>query len=168
MLQVRIAELITPERIVPMLKASGKAGVLQVLTRLAGREAGLNEEALLHCILQMERRTAFGVGRGVAVPHALMNGISESVGAFARLKHPVDFRAADERLVDLVFLLLAPKADADMLLPVLSRIVRRLRDREVLKHLRTGSSAEAAYAVLATDSWRSQHQATASRPKQLA
>src|SRR6185369_529726 len=126
MLQVRIAELITPERVVPMLKASGKAGVLQVLTRLAGREAGLNEEALLHRILQMERRTAFGVGRGVAVPHALMNGISEPVGAFARLKHPVDFRAADERLVDLVFLLLAPTADADMLLPVLSRVVRRL------------------------------------------
>jgi PTS system nitrogen regulatory IIA component len=168
MLQVRIAELITPERIVPMLRASGKAGVLRVLSRLAGREAGLNDEALLHCILQMERRTAFGVGRGVAVPHALMDGISEPVGAFARLKHPVDFRAADERLVDLVFLLLAPRAESDMLLPVLSRVVRRLRDREVLKHLRAGSSAEATYAVLATDSWRNLHQGTASRPKQLA
>jgi hypothetical protein len=58
MLQARIAELITPERIVPMLKASGKAGVLLVLTRLAGRQAGLNEEALLHCILQLERCSA--------------------------------------------------------------------------------------------------------------
>jgi PTS system nitrogen regulatory IIA component len=161
MSQARISELITPQRIVPMLKASGKAGVLRVLTRLAGREAGLNGEALLHCILRMERRTAFGVGRGVAVPHALINGISEPVGAFARLKHAVDFRAADERLVDLVFLLLAPQADADMLLPVLSRIVRRLRDPEVLKHLRTGPSAEAVYAVLATDSWRGQYQSVA-------
>ena len=167
MLQGRIAKLITPERVMPMLKASGKTGVIQVLSRLAAAEANLNEQSVLQSILQMERLTAFGVGLGVAVPHAVVSGISEPVGTFARLKHPVDFGAADERLVDLVFLLLAPKAEADMLLPLLSCVVRRLLDPEVLKHLRAGSSAEATYAVLSNDSWRSSHQAAASSPNQL-
>jgi PTS system nitrogen regulatory IIA component len=167
MLQGRIADLIAPERVVPMLKASGKTGVLQVLSRLVAGEAGLNEQSVLQSILRMERLTAFGVGHGVAVPHAVMSGISEPVGAFARLKHPVHFGAADERLVDLVFLLLAPKGAADTLLPLLSRVVRRLRDREVLKHLRAGSTAEATYAVLSTDSWRSLNRAVASPPKAL-
>ncbi len=68
----------------------------------------------------------------------------------------------------LVFLLLVTEAEADMLLPVLSRVVRRLRDREVLKHLRAGSSAEASLCS-AGDRLPAQPatKRLASRPKQL-
>jgi PTS system nitrogen regulatory IIA component len=154
MTEPRFAELLAPERVLPMLNAAGAPAVLRALARVAAAEAGSSEEAVLKALRAMERRTGFGVGRGVAVPHALLGGITEPIGAFAHLRHLVDFGAADGRPVDLVFLLLVPEQQPDRLLPLLSRVVRRLRDRERLKHLRGGSSAAASFAVLATDSWR--------------
>jgi PTS system nitrogen regulatory IIA component len=151
-----------------MLKAVGAPAVLHALARLAAEEAGSSEEAVLDAVRKMERLAAFGVGRGVAVPHALLGGISEPIGAFAHLRHLADFGAADGRPVDLVFLLLVPESKADRLLLLLSCVVRRLRDREVLKHLRSGSSAAASFAVLTTESWRGMHPPAGAPLNQLA
>jgi len=38
--------------------------------------------------------------------------------------------------------------------PLWYRVATRLRDREVAKRLRAEASAEAAHAILTTDSWR--------------
>jgi PTS system nitrogen regulatory IIA component len=154
MTHTAIADLVTPGRIILMLKAADEQRIIRALSRVAAAETGLSEEAVLHAVLAVRRLTAFGVGRGVAIPHGILRGISAPVGTFARLKCPAHFGAADGRLVDLVFLLLVPEPAAGTLLPLLARVARRLRDRDVLRHLRAGSSAEAAYAVLATDAWR--------------
>jgi PTS system nitrogen regulatory IIA component len=154
MSRVPIADLVTADRIIPMRKAADEQRVIRTLSRVAAAEAGLSEEAVLRAVLAVRRLAAFGVGRGVAIPHGIVRGLSAPVGTFARLKCPADFGAADGRLVDLVFLLLVPEAEAGTLLPLLARVARRLRDRDVLKHLRVGFSPEAAHAVLTTDSWR--------------
>ena len=159
-----LAKLLTPERVLPMLNAAGAPAVLRALARLVA-EAGPREETVLKALHETERRTAFGVGRGVAVPHALLSGIAEPIGAFAHLRHLADFGAADRRPVDLVLLLLVPEQEADRLLPLLSCVVRRLRDRELLKHLRGGSSAAACFAVLATDTWRGSGVSAGASPK---
>jgi PTS system nitrogen regulatory IIA component len=86
----------------------------------------------------------------------VVSDLARPLGAFARLKTPLEFGAADGRPADLVFLLAGAGAQPATLLPLLARIARRLRDREVLKHLRAGCSAEAIYAVLATEAWRAQ------------
>jgi PTS system nitrogen regulatory IIA component len=49
-----------------------------------------------------------GVGAGVALPHARVEGLSRTVAAFARLDSAIDFEAVDDEPVDLVFLLLSP------------------------------------------------------------
>ena len=152
-----MAALLTPERILPMLRAAGAPAVLRVLARLAAAETGLHEETVLDAIRARGRLTAFGVGRGVAVPHALLGGIAEPIGVFAHLQNPADFGAADARPVGLVFLLLVPAAEAHRLLPLLASVVRRLRDREVLKHLRGDAGAAASFAVLTTEAWRGLH-----------
>jgi PTS system nitrogen regulatory IIA component len=158
MSQLPFAQLLTPERILPMLNAAGAPAVLRALARCAAEETGLSEEAILDAIRRTARLTTFGVGRAVSVPHALLDGISEPIGVFAHLRHLVDFGAADGRPVDLVFLLLVPATSPGRLLPLLSIVVRRLRDREVLKHLRAGSGAAAIFAVLTSDSWRAPRQ----------
>lgn len=154
MSRIQMADLLTPERIVPMLKAADKQQVIEKLSSLAAAQTGLNEECVRRAVLSCEDLTTFGVGRGIAIPHGLVGGITGPVGAFARLKRPVDFGAADRRPADLVLLLLAPKTEAGILLPALSCVARRLRDREVTKHLRAVTSAEAAHVILTTDSWR--------------
>jgi hypothetical protein len=52
MLQGRIATLIPPEHVRPVLKASGKTGVLEMLSRLSAAEASQDEQSMLQSILQ--------------------------------------------------------------------------------------------------------------------
>jgi mannitol/fructose-specific phosphotransferase system IIA component len=98
--------------------------------------------------------TTFGVGRGIAIPHAIVDGIATPVGAFARLKQLIDFDAVDGQPADLVFLILAPATGADMLLLALACVARRLQDREVTVRLRAETSSEGAHVILTADSWR--------------
>jgi nitrogen PTS system EIIA component len=154
MSRIRMAELITPERIIPTLHAADKHQVIEKLSRLVAAHTALNKELVWRAVLAREDLTSFGVGRGIAIPHAVVAGIAVPVGAFARLEQPVDFGAADGQLADLVLLLLAPKNDPWILLLALSCGARRLRDPEIAQHLRAQTNAEAAHVILTTDTWR--------------
>jgi PTS system nitrogen regulatory IIA component len=149
-----MADLITPDRIVPTLNAVDKHQVIHKLSCLAAAQTGAEEEAVRRAVLSREDLTTFGLGRGIAIPHAIVGSIRKPFGAFARLSRPIDFGAADGRPADLILLLLAPETDAGILLPALSCVARRLRDREIAKRLRAETSAEAAHLILTTDSWR--------------
>lgn len=154
MSRIEMADLITPDRIILTLHAANKHQVVTKLSQLAAAQNGLNEEFLCQAVLNREGLTTFGVGRGIAMPHAIVRGVAEPAGIFARLKQPVDFGAADGRPADLVFLLVVPETDPGILLPALSCVARRLRDREVATRLRVATRAEEAHVVLTTDSWR--------------
>jgi PTS system nitrogen regulatory IIA component len=151
---IRMADLITPDRIVPTMHARDKRQAVLKLSDLVATKIGLNEDAVREAVLSRDDLTTFGVGRGIAIPHAIVAGIEKPVGAFARLKRPVDFGASDGRHADLVFLLLAPETHAGILLRALSCVARRLRDREVARRLRAETKREAAHVILTTDSWR--------------
>ena len=50
-----------------------------------------------------------GVGRGVALPHARLTGVTEVTGCFVLVEKPFDFDAVDRQPVDLIFALFAPE-----------------------------------------------------------
>jgi nitrogen PTS system EIIA component len=132
MSRVRMADLITPERIIPTLHAADTRQVMEKLSCLVAAQTILNKELVRGAVQSREDLTTFAVGRGIAIPHAVVEGIATPIGVFARLEPPVDFGAADGRLADLLVLLLIPETDAGLLLPVLSCVARRLRDPERL------------------------------------
>jgi hypothetical protein len=58
------------------------------------------------------------------------------------------------RPTDLVALLASPAGNLDAHLRALACTARRLRDREVLMHLRSASNADAMFVLLTRDDWR--------------
>ena len=64
---------------------------------------------IVSAAMERERLGTTGVGTGVALPHARLDGIDKVYVAFARLETPLDYDAIDERPVDLVALLIAPE-----------------------------------------------------------
>jgi hypothetical protein len=52
-----------------------------------------------------EQLGSTGCGRGFALPHARIGGLSRFFGLFARLARPIDFKAIYGEQVELVFLL---------------------------------------------------------------
>ncbi len=140
--------LINPDAILASLKATSKKQVLQKLAAHAARLTGAKEGDILNALLERERLGTTGIGHGVAIPHARLDGIDHVYGVFAQLADEVDFEAVDERPVDLVFLLLAPKTAGIDHLKALHRISRLFRDKALRAKLRGASDAAALYALL--------------------
>jgi len=146
---VEIADLlIGPEAVLASLKASGKKALLAELASRAAAVFKLDERRLFDRLLERERLGSTGIGGGIAIPHARMASLAKPVGLFARLAHPIDFDAIDERPVDVVFLLAAPEGAGADHLKALARVSRVLRDRALVDKLRATENAEALYALL--------------------
>jgi nitrogen PTS system EIIA component len=145
---MQLADLISPEAVVPWLKVKTKKQLLQDLAARAARLTGLEERTIFDTLLQRERLGSTGLGQGIAIPHCKLPGLKRIVGLFARLAEPIDFDAVDGAPVDLVFVLLAPEGAGADHLKALARISRLLREDQGVEKLRASKDASAIYAVL--------------------
>ena len=144
-----IATLLSPDRVVLGLRVAGKAALLAELARRIAPAAGLEPAEIATALAAREQLGSTGLGRGFALPHARLAGLSGFVGLFARLAAPVAFEAVDGAPVDLVFLLLTPADAGGGHLAALAAISRRLREEPVAAGLRAASSPQDAYRLLA-------------------
>ena len=145
---MELGDLITPEAVIPALKAKAKKQVLQELAEKASGLTGLDPREIFDALLQRERLGSTAVGRGIAIPHGRLPALKNIVSVFARLERPIDFDAVDGEPVDLIFLLLAPEhAGADHL-KALARISRLLREPQTIERLRASHDRASLFSAL--------------------
>lgn len=145
---MNLGNLLDLRAISPRVGGSTKRQVLSVIADIAGRSFGLPAEPVLDALLEREAAGSTGVGNGVAVPHARLEGIDRMRAVFVRLEHPVAFEAVDDQPVDLLFALFAPKGASSEHLRALARVSRLLRQPEIREQLRQAKTAEAIHLLL--------------------
>ncbi len=138
------------------LNAANKKQLFQEMAELAvkcGVVDGdkVNIRDIVSAVAERERLGSTGVGYGVAIPHARLEGIDEVRAVFARLETPLDYEAIDERPVDLVVLLLAPAGASSLHLKALAQVSRLLRREDIRERLRSAPGAEALHLLLTED-----------------
>ena len=101
--------------------------------------------------MERERLGSTGVGNGVALPHARIDGLDRVIAGFARLSEPMDFDSVDGRPVDLIAFLLAPSDAAGAHLRALARVSRLLRREENRSRLRSAPDALSVFTILSDD-----------------
>lgn len=148
--------LIQPECVGYDLNMSSKKQLFQEMARLlvkanVGGVGKFDVRDIVSLAMERERLGSTGVGSGVALPHARIDGIDNVHAAFARLETPLDYDAIDERPVDLVALLIAPSDAGGQHLRALAQISRRLRREDVRSRLRSAPNAESLYTILMDD-----------------
>ncbi|MEM7748101.1 MAG: PTS sugar transporter subunit IIA [Pseudomonadota bacterium] len=143
-----LGDLVTEEGIVPSLNATTKKQSLQELARHASEMTGIPQRDVFDALLQRERLGSTGLGRGIAVPHVKFKSLKQIVCIFARLDNAIDFEAADDDPVDLIFLLLAPEHASGDHLKALARISRLLREPDVSAQLRASRDSGTILSVL--------------------
>ena len=130
--------------------AGGKKPLFAMLAALASESYALDERVVADRLGERERLGSTGFGAGVAIPHAKIAGLEHVVGAFLRLAQPIEFAAADDQPVDLVFMLLSPTDAGAAHLKALAQVSRSLRDRNFVAKLRGAVSDDALFALIAT------------------
>jgi PTS system nitrogen regulatory IIA component len=134
------------------IRARDKTFLLKELCGRAAAALKLDAGNLAGEILKREDLGSTGVGGGVAIPHARVQGLKTPFGILARLQRPVDFNAIDGQPVDVVFLLLLPAAPAGEQLNALASVARRLRNLDAVRALRSAPDSATMHRVMVTNS----------------
>lgn len=145
-----ISDLLAPGAVLTRLAASTRKQVIQCLSENLAKVSGLDPRLVCEAVMRRERVAGTGIGEGVALPHALVEGLARPICGFARLEDPADFQAPDGRGADLIVLLLAPahsSAEHLRALARLSRFLRRPEARERLRAARGFDELMAAFAI---------------------
>jgi len=146
---VDVGELLTVRRITVGLEATSKKRLLeQVTDLLIADEPELDKQVVLQVLNDRERLGSTGIGHGVALPHARLEGLAAPLGAFALLAAPVPFDAVDHEPVELVFALLVPNEATSEHLRILARLAELFSNPAVREHLRGCREPADALAVL--------------------
>ncbi|WVT75939.1 PTS sugar transporter subunit IIA (plasmid) [Sinorhizobium chiapasense] len=135
------------------LATKGKHSALSKIAVRIARRTGVDDRVVLRGIWRRERLGSTAIGRGIAVPHALLRTISSPVASFTRLAPPIDFKSPDLDPVDLVFTLLWPRSEACTFLPALSQLFRLVRTPLIREGLRRARSPEEVMAILQSEAW---------------
>lgn len=130
------------------VSVNSKRQALQVVADIAARQLGLDAGDIHQALTDREKLSSTGVGMGVAVPHAALNGLDRMYGVFIRLEDPIDYEAIDDMPVDLIFALLAPENAGTEHLRALAKVSRVLRQKDLREQLRAIENSDAIYALL--------------------
>ncbi|MBI1365652.1 MAG: PTS IIA-like nitrogen regulatory protein PtsN [Alphaproteobacteria bacterium] len=142
-----LEDLLSAESVIPNLKARCKREAIEMIAERAAPIVGAPADVIRETLLAREQLGSTGVGKGVAIPHGKLEGLSRVFGLLARLETPIDFDAVDDQPVDLIFVLLAPANATAAHLKALARVSRLMRDEEARAALRGADTAEALFAI---------------------
>ena len=145
---MNIGELLDRSAISLRVSATNKRKALAVIAEIAARNFGLDAGDVLDALAEREAAGSTGVGHGVAVPHARLEGLARMHGVFVRLEQPVEFEAGDDQPGDLLVALFAPRQAGADHLRALARVSRLLRQSELREQLRKVRTADAVHALL--------------------
>ncbi|MEA4838013.1 MAG: PTS sugar transporter subunit IIA [Rhodospirillaceae bacterium] len=145
---MNLSDAILPADVFLGLSAASKAELIQKLAAHAAHRLNLDGAMILDALEVRERLGSTGIGQGVAIPHAIIDGLKEPYGLLAVLNKALDFESVDEIPIDVVFLLLAPPGKSGEQLTILSSIARKARTGPLLDRLRTTTSPETVQAIL--------------------
>lgn len=144
-------DLFSAETVIVDVNVSSQKQLFQdIATRLveAHELTDIASRDIVSAAMERERLGSTGVGNGVALPHARIEGLDKVVAAFVRLSEPMDFDSIDGRPVDLVAFLLAPENAAGAHLRALARVSRTLRREENRSRLRSAPDALSIFTIL--------------------
>jgi Kef-type K+ transport system membrane component KefB/mannitol/fructose-specific phosphotransferase system IIA component (Ntr-type) len=135
-------------------------GVVRLLCEAAARHVRLPADFLAGQVLERERLMSTAVGRGVAFPHARLEGLRRPLVLVGRSENGVPWNAPDRDPVRLIFLILTPLDDRDVQVQILAslaslvgregftgELLRRAGEREVAALLKSGLGGSGAGAT---------------------
>ena len=142
-------QLLTTDTVRVGLPGQTKDAVINALLDVAVTHPAVKDpEAMRQAVFEREQMMSTGVGKGLGLPHAKTQAVSETVAAFAITAEPVDFGAIDDQKVRLVFLLVGTEAAKSEHIKILSRISRLLNRDAFRERLLQARDAREVLALL--------------------
>jgi Kef-type K+ transport system membrane component KefB/mannitol/fructose-specific phosphotransferase system IIA component (Ntr-type) len=127
----RFTTHVPPGGFVPSLASTGKSELIVELCNAVCPRAGLDPAKVAAAVLQREAIMPTGIGKGIAVPHARLEGLARPVVGIG-VSHPgVDFDAPDGEAAHIICLILTPPTDDGAQVEILADLARTFQHENV-------------------------------------
>ncbi len=143
-----VASILRTEAVKAVGATTSKKRLFQELGELADSAYALKASDVAAALQDRESLGPTGVGQGIALPHARIEGLDRVLGMFVRLEKPLDFESVDRQPVDLIFALLAPKDAGVEHLKALALVSRTMRDAALCSKLRSNPDTTTLHTIL--------------------
>jgi Kef-type K+ transport system membrane component KefB/mannitol/fructose-specific phosphotransferase system IIA component (Ntr-type) len=127
--KLRLRNILSPKLFLLGMKANSRREAIHEMTVIVCADMeGLDAEAIEKAIWAREEALSTGIGNGVALPHARISGLKESMVVVGISETGIDFDAPDGKLAKVIFLVLTPTEDPSAQLEIASEIAKIFRD----------------------------------------
>ena len=135
--------------LVTFFEATSQSDALAALIDLLDEKGKLRDKgAFFHAILEREKIVSTGIGIGVAIPHAKLDGYSDFFIAIGiQKKEGIEWEALDGLPVRIVFMIGGPEDRQTEYLNILSLITAAIENEERRKKLLNAPDAQSVIAV---------------------
>ncbi len=148
---MNLTELLKPDLCVVGIPGTEKEEALRnLISHVSRSNNSLNEDAILNAVMEREALGTTALGRGVAFPHAKLDGFGSMVVAVASSAEGIRFGARDGKPVQLVVLLVTGPTAPDSYLKTLGAFARISRDSDRMERLISAPSPEELYKVISS------------------
>jgi len=143
---MKLLELVRPNAVIAELESADRNGAIRELVELLATANRFDPDwtdRLVKSIITRERtRGTTGFGKGVAVPHAKVEGLAQVIAAVGRSSRGIDFSSLDGEPVYAIFLIVSPADQPEEHLRAMDLVFRHLQQEKFRKFLRQADGAE--------------------------
>jgi len=148
---MRVADIITPERILPEMRSQTKREALSELATLVAGFSPELRERVERVLADRERLASTAIGDEVAIPHGKLDALGSLVMGLGRSTAGLEFESVDGRPTRLFFVLLAPENETGLHLKALARISRLCKEPHFRERMVAAADAAEMYRVLCSE-----------------
>lgn len=136
MKQITLLDYIHPN-LVTFLNAATRDEALRLLTNTLNEKGKLKDQEIFHdVIMQRERIVSTGIGMGVAIPHAKLEGYDDFFVALGiQPEMGIEWDAIDGAPVRLIFMIGGPEERQAEYLGILSQLTLIIKDEKLRSRL---------------------------------
>ncbi|MBS3757287.1 MAG: PTS sugar transporter subunit IIA [Desulfobacterales bacterium] len=149
---MKLTDYLDQELIYMDFNADNKSALLRkIADRVSERFPEVNRKELYEKLNRREQAGSTGIGRGVAIPHATVDGLPKTVCMLICISKGISFDAVDQLPVRLVFFLVSPPGETGLHIKLLARIARLVKKAEFLDTVATSCNSEEIYRQVAKE-----------------
>lgn len=139
---MKISSLFTPNGILLNRTPKDKQEALEIMIKCHEALGNLYDEAeFKNAVLEREASTTTGIGKGMAIPHAMVSAVKRPSIVAMTVDGGVDFDSLDNKPVNLIFLIAMPD-DGGQHMSVLSRLATLLMDESLFPALTAAKTVD--------------------------
>lgn len=147
---LRLADCVSAKSFVNPMRARTSGEAIGELSAILGSAGPLPERVIREGVLAREAIMSTGIGHGIAVPHARLEGLTAPMVGIGLSPEGLDFNAPDGIAAELVFLILTPAGEDGAQVALLADIARTFARAELRRSALDARSLTEFLALLRT------------------